>query len=46
MIRLLGIIKDLNIGKGESEAIAMAFENDLPILIDDLKARKLPKNCI
>ena len=42
-IRLLGIIRDFNIGKGESEAIGIAFENDLPILIDDQKARKIAK---
>ena len=42
-IRLLEIVKELNLGKGESEAIVIAFENDFPVLIDDLKARNIAK---
>lgn len=31
------------LGPGESEAIALAFSIDVPVLIDDLKARKVAK---
>lgn len=36
--------KDLNLGKGESEAITLAYETGLGILIDDLKARKIAED--
>ncbi len=36
--------KDLNLGKGESEVIALAFETNLKALIDDLKARKIAED--
>ena len=38
IINLLG--KDLNLGIGESEVISLAQENNVHVLIDDLKARK------
>ena len=39
LVRLF--VSDLNLGKGESEAIAVARESDKRIIIDDLKARKV-----
>lgn len=33
----------INLGKGETEAILLAYRYKLPILIDDLKARKVAK---
>lgn len=39
LVKLL--VSDLNLGKGESEAIAVARETDTRIIIDDLKARKI-----
>lgn len=39
--RLIHILmQDLNLGRGESEVIALAYETNLKALIDDLKARK------
>lgn len=32
------------LGRGESEAIALAFSSGVPLLIDDLKARKAAKS--
>jgi uncharacterized protein len=32
--------KESSLGRGESEAIALAFASSVPLLIDDLKARK------
>lgn len=34
------LVKDLNLGVGESEVISLAQENNIHVLIDDLKARK------
>jgi predicted nucleic acid-binding protein len=39
LVKLL--VSDLNLGKGESEAIAVARETGTRIIIDDLKARKI-----
>ncbi len=39
LVRLL--VSDLNLGKGESEVLALASETGLRIIIDDLKARKV-----
>lgn len=39
LVRLL--TTDLNLGKGESEAIALAKEMGTRVIIDDLKARKV-----
>ena len=39
MVNLLG--RDSNLGKGESEVIALAHESGMRIIIDDLKARKV-----
>lgn len=39
LVRLL--VNDLNLGKGESEVIALARETGMRIIIDDLKARKV-----
>ena len=39
LVRLL--VSDLNLGKGESEVIALARETGMRIIIDDLKARKI-----
>ena len=39
MVKLLG--RDSNLGKGESEVIALAHETGMRIIIDDLKARKV-----
>lgn len=36
LVRLL--VSDLNLGKGESEVIALASETDIKTIIDDLKA--------
>lgn len=33
----------LNLGKGEAEAICLAIELDLPVILDDIKARKIAK---
>ena len=39
--RLINVlIRDLNLGKGEAEVIALAYETNHTALIDDLKARK------
>jgi predicted nucleic acid-binding protein len=35
------LIRDLNLGRGESEVIALAYETKQKALIDDLKARKV-----
>lgn len=42
LIKLL--IKDLNLGIGEAEVIALASENKMKVMIDDLKARKIARN--
>lgn len=43
--RLLNILmRDLNLGRGEAEVIALAYETNLKILIDDLKARKVAED--
>jgi len=43
--RLINIlINDLNLGKGEAEVITLAYETNIPTLIDDLKARKIAKD--
>ena len=39
MVRLL--VVDLNLGKGESEVIALAYETGMKIIVDDQKARKV-----
>lgn len=39
LVRLL--VSDLNLGKGESEVIALASETGIKTIIDDLKARKV-----
>jgi len=39
LVRLL--VSDLNLGKGESEIIALASETGIKTIIDDLKARKV-----
>ncbi|MBW2204776.1 MAG: DUF3368 domain-containing protein [Deltaproteobacteria bacterium] len=39
MVELL--VRDLNLGKGESEVIALAYESGMKIIVDDLKARKV-----
>ena len=39
MVKLLG--RDSNLGKGESEVIALAYETGMKIIVDDLKARKV-----
>lgn len=39
LVRLL--VSDLNLGKGESEVIALGRETGMRIIIDDLKARKV-----
>jgi uncharacterized protein len=41
LIRLL--VGDLNLGKGESEVIALASESGMKTIIDDEKARKVAK---
>ncbi len=43
--RLIKILtRDLNLGRGESEVIALAYETNLKALIDDLKARKIAED--
>jgi len=39
MVKLL--VGDSNLGKGEAEAIALAYETGMKMVIDDLKARKV-----
>lgn len=39
MVRLF--CRDLNLGKGEAESIALASETGLTLILDDLKARKV-----
>jgi len=39
MVKLLA--RDSNLGKGESEVIALAYETGMKIIVDDLKARKV-----
>jgi len=34
------LMEELNLGKGESEVIAYAYENKIKVVIDDLRARK------
>jgi hypothetical protein len=34
------LVNELNLGRGESEAIALAREKGIRIIVDDLKARK------
>ena len=38
------LIHDLNLGRGESEVIALAAETDTRAIIDDLRARKVAKD--
>lgn len=38
------IVLSVIVDKGEAEAIALALENNLPLLIDDLKGRRLAEN--
>lgn len=38
------LIRDLNLGRGESEVIALAYETNQKALIDDLKARKVAED--
>ncbi|MBM4350123.1 MAG: DUF3368 domain-containing protein [Deltaproteobacteria bacterium] len=38
------LITDLNLGKGEAEAIALASQKGLKVIIDDSKARKVAEN--
>lgn len=43
--RLINILmRDLNLGRGEAEVIALAYETGLKALIDDLKARKVAED--
>lgn len=35
------IIKDLNLGKGETEIISLSLEEDCPCILDDIKAQKI-----
>ena len=35
------LVNDLNLGKGESEVIALARERGMRVIIDDQKARKV-----
>lgn len=43
--RLMTILMgDLNLGRGESEVIALAYETNCNALIDDLKARRAAEN--
>lgn len=43
--RLINILmKELNLGRGESEVIAFAYETNFKALIDDLKARKIAED--
>ncbi len=42
---LLNLLRrDLNLGKGEAEAIALANQTGLKVIIDDLKARRVAEN--
>ena len=34
-------MRDLNLGRGEAESIALASERGLTLVLDDLKARKI-----
>lgn len=38
------LMRDLNLGRGESEVIALAYETKYKVLIDDLKARKVAED--
>lgn len=38
------LMEDLNLGRGESEVIALAYDTNCNALIDDLKARKAAEN--
>lgn len=38
------LIENFNIGRGEAEVIALAYQTGLRALIDDLKARKIAEN--
>ena len=38
------LVRDLNLGRGESEVIALAYETKKKALIDDLKARKVAED--
>jgi len=43
--RLITILmQDLNLGRGESEVIALAYETNCNALIDDLKARRVAES--
>jgi predicted nucleic acid-binding protein len=43
--RLINILmRELNLGRGESEVIALAYETNYKALIDDLKARNVAEN--
>ncbi len=43
--RLINILtQELNLGRGESEVIALAYETNFKTLIDDLKARKVAED--
>src|SRR4030043_1909889 len=43
--RLINILmKELNLGRGEAEVIALAYETNFKALIDDLKARKIAED--
>ena len=43
--KLINILMcDLNLGRGESEVIALAYETNCRALIDDLKARKVAED--
>jgi len=37
-------VRDLNLGRGESEVIALAYETKKKALIDDLKSRKVAED--
>jgi len=38
------LINDLNLGAGEAEVISIASENNLTVMIDDMRARKVAEN--
>lgn len=38
------LMRDLNLGRGEAEVIALAYETNQKALIDDLKARKVAED--
>jgi len=43
--RLINILmRELNLGRGESEVIALAYETNYKAVIDDLKARNVAEN--